>query len=325
MHTIFAQEHENTVASIRQHKTAEDICFALLSDTRLSESSTDTVANIANVDAAIDFDFTVHLGDLLEGTTTKYASEYLLEHEIAKYRSCTRSNKLLVIPGERDGYRNERYAGQLACNIITDAWWHTHTAYLNTYPTLIRPDNKPYYYVDIPEKQVRLIFLFSYTTDIAEDDELFEKFPRFDVPQLSWLKNQALVAPEGYHLMLFSHELPKSRFETGHDPYIYKGHSTEAVLSLIQRANEKTPVAAWIAGHYNCDAQVEVGGIPFVVIASQLPQAQTLAKCDGCTLYANRISGTLTQDLWDTVLWSPKQRTIRFYRYGAGEDRIVTY
>lgn len=325
MDQIFAQETQKTVSSILRDRTADDISFALLTDTRMSETSAATAKNIACVDQMAGFDFVVHLGDLLEGTTSRYASEYILAHELEKYRSCIRSQKLYVIPGERDGYRDETYAGQLAYNIMTDAWWHARTEYLDAYDHLVRPGNKPYYFVDIPEKQVRLIFLFSYTTDILEADGLFEKFPVFDLAQISWLKHHALAAPEGYSLMLFSHELPKSRFATGKDPYVYEGNSTEAVLSIIQQANKKNPVAAWFAGHYSCDAQVEVGGIHFVVINSQLPQFQTLAKCPDVVCYTDREAGTVNQDSWDAVLWNPKQRTIRLYRYGAGKDRVITY
>lgn len=325
MDQIFEQENQKTVSSILSDRTPDDVCFALLTDTRISETSAATAANIASIDQKVGFDFVVHLGDLLEGTTTQYASEYLLEHELEKYRSCIQSQKLYVIPGERDGYRDESFAGQLVCNIMTDAWWHERTAYLNTYDNLVRPENKPYYYVDIPEKQVRLIFLFSYTTDISEADGLFEKIPLFDLAQLSWLKHHALAAPEGYSLMLFSHELPKSRFATGNDPFVYKGNSTEAVLSIVQQANKKNPVAVWFAGHYCCDAHAEVAGIHFVVINSQLPQPQTLAKCPDVTCCTDRTAGTVNQDLWDAVLWNPKQRTVRLYRYGAGDDRIITY
>lgn len=325
MDEIFAQETQKTVFSILRDRTPDDLCFALLTDTRMSETSAATAKNIGDVDGAVGFDFVVHLGDLLEGTTSKYASEYILDHELEKYRSSTQSQKLYVIPGERDGYRDEGFAGQLAYNIMTDAWWHAHTEYLNDYANLVRPGDKPYYYVDIPEKQVRLIFLFCYTTDILEADGLFEKYPVFDLPQISWLKHHALAAPEGYSLMLFSHELPKSRFATGKDPYIYKGNSTEAVLGIVQQANRKNPVAAWFAGHYYCDAHAEVGGIQFVVINSQLPQPHTLAKCSEGIYCTDREAGTVSQDLWDAVLWNPKQRTIRLYRYGAGEDRVITY
>lgn len=325
MDQIFAQEHKKTVSCILHDRTPDDICFALLTDTRMSETSAATAANIAAVDQEIGLDFVVHLGDLLEGTTSRYASEYILDHELEKYRSCSRGQKLYVIPGERDGYRDENFTGQLAYNIMTDAWWHDRTAYLNTYDNLVRPGNKPYYYVDIPERQVRLIFLFSYTTDILEADGLYEKYPVFDLEQISWLKHHALAAPEGYSLMLFSHELPKSRFATGIDPFVYKGNSTEAVLYIVQQANQNNPVAAWIAGHYYCDAQVEVGGIRFAVINGQLPQFRTLAKCSDGICCTDRKTGTVNQDLWDVVLWNPKQRVIRFYRYGAGDDRVITY
>ena len=136
-------------------------------------------------------------------------------------------------------YRNERYVGQIVTGIVTDERWYQETAYLEQYPDLHRPQNKPYYYVDFSERKARLIFLSSYVSQIDEQEELFEKSCQYGVEQLAWLKTEALQLPEGWAIFLFSHALPKSRFETGTDPWNYMEYASEPAMMLLRQAQKR--------------------------------------------------------------------------------------
>jgi hypothetical protein len=101
-------------------------------------------------------------------------------------------------------------------------------------------------------------------------DELFEKFKGFKAKQLKWLMDDALNLPKGYTAVIFSHSVPKSRFETGKDPFIYNSWSTEQNLMILQQAqrNMGIKIAAWISGGYNKEEALNIGGINFITTKS---------------------------------------------------------
>ena len=129
---------------------------------------------------------------------------------------------------------------------------------------------------------------------------------------MKWLKTEALKNCEGKDVLVFSHKIPMSRFETGSDPYIYKGNSTEAVLAVLQGANKAgANVLCYFGGGYGIDENICVGGINFSVMGNQLAKGRKL--------------GTVEQDLWDAVVVKKKERKIYLFRFGAGEDRVIDF
>ena len=126
--------------------------------------------------------------------------------------------------------------------------------------------------------------------------------------------------------MIFSHSILKSRFETGKDPFIYNGCSTEAILRLLQQAvTNGINIAGWFCGAYGYDAEFKLGGINFISINSQLSHCNEVSKCNGVRFSENRDVGTVNQDCWDAVIVNTNDRKIRLFRFGCGEDRELTY
>lgn len=325
MKDFFVEEVKKTVDSINKKRMENDICFAMLTDTHLSESGSITRENITAVDDSVSFDFMVHMGGIINGNNPKNISMDILKCEIEAYKSSVKSNKLFVIPGETDGYRDERYTGQLMLNIMTDELWYNETSYLEEYKGLTRPKNKPYYYTDCEDKKLRMIFMSSYMTFIDEENGLFEKFRSFDLEQLAWLKNEALNAPKGYTVLLFSNAIPKSKYETGRKLPLCGGYLMEQTAAIVQQAKNKgVDVACWFAGYYNCDDEDCVGGVNISVIASQLPMTKTKSISEEVRVYSDRENG-IKLDLWDAVLVKPTERKIYLYRFGAGEDRVLEF
>ena len=324
MNTYFSEEIKKTTKDIKSQKN--DLCFALLSNSQLSDTGSDTRKNIKAVDSETGFDFLVHLGNIINGNNPKNISEYLLSCEIEKYKKAVKSEKLFVTQGFSDGYRDERFIGQLAKNIVYDKMWYNQTAFINGYANVKRPSDKPYYFVDFPEKNIRLIFLCSYFSQIDEANGLYEKYTGIDIKQAAWLKNTALDLPLGTTVLLFSHAIPKSRFETGEDPFIYKGYSTEPILMLLEQAKKRgINIACWFGGAYNCDCEINVGGINYAVINSQLARPFSCSKCSGVRFLKDRGINTVNQDCWDAVCINTAEKVINIYRFGAGEDRKIYY
>ena len=219
---------------------------------------------------------------------------------------------LFATPGQNDGWRDERYLGQLALGIMTDDDWYEATSFTDSFENVSRPSKKPYFYVDIPDKNSRLIFLCAYHYQHDTEIEFFQKYVGFDVEQVKWLKNEALKNCVGKDVILFSHKIPMSRYETGSDPYIYKGNSTEAILAIIQGAKkEGANILCYFGGGYGIDDNIRVGGINYSVMGNQIAKGRKL--------------GAIEQDLWDGVVVKKKERKIYLFRFGAGEDRVIDF
>ncbi|MBQ8588065.1 MAG: hypothetical protein IJ454_01600, partial [Clostridia bacterium] len=192
--------------------------FAYVTDTHLSDSGEVTAKEILKSDKG--FKCIVHGGNALNGNNPEAISMRLLGMEYDRYRSAVKSHIILPVQGEQDGWRNERFKGQLAVNIMTDKVWSDNISFVDKYKGTCRPVDAPYYYVDFAEDKVRLVVLSSYFCEYDEEYGLFEKFRGFKAEQLRWLIGEALNTPEDYRVIIFSNTVPKSRFETGKDPYI---------------------------------------------------------------------------------------------------------
>ncbi len=324
MNKYFIDELNKTVSDINSEKTEGELCFGLLTDSMLSDSGDDTRENIKALDNEIELDFLVHLGNIICGNNPERISMELYGKETEKYRNAVKSGRLFVTQGIKDGYRDERFSGQLVLNIMYDELWYENTKYIDEYRGVVRKQGKPYYFVDI--KGVRLIFLCSYYSQIDKQNEIYEKHTFIDVEQAAWLKCDALNVPFGTTVLIFSHAIPKSRFETGKDPYIYKGNSTESTLMILQQAQKRgIKVACWFAGAYNYDCEANVGGVNYSVISSQLPQAGTGTELENARVAENRKSGTVNQECFDIVRVNTQKREIKMYRFGCGEDRKFNY
>lgn len=308
----FKTEIDKTVLDIRSLREDGDLCFALLTDTHLSDEGEQTIENISAVDCEIGFDCIVHLGNLLNANNPEKISRRLLREDIENYRGAVASKKLFVSQGDQDGWRDERFIGQLVKGIMTDSAWSEDTEYLNDYENISRPEGKPYYYVDFPESNIRLVVLCSYHYQYDKNVEFYQRYVGIDAIQVKWFLNEALAGCEDKTVLIFSHRIPQSRFECGNDPFIYKGNSTEPILAIIQQAKKRgVNIACWFAGAYGIDSEIELGGFNYAVINSQLSKGREL--------------GTVEQDCWDAVLIKEKEHKIYLFRFGAGEDRIISY
>lgn len=326
MEPHFADNCRSLTEKLHALREPDDLCFALLAGTAVSDFADHTDENIRAVDAQTHFDGVIHLGDILNGSIPENASRFVLSQELARFQNATASGKLYIACGDDDGFRNERYVGQIVTGIVTDERWYEETAYLESYVNLHRPRNKPYYFVDFYDRKMRLIFLSSHLPQIDEQEELFEKSCQYGVEQLAWLKTEALQLPEGWAIFLFSHALPKSRFETGTDPWNYMEYASEPAMMLLRQAQKHgIRIGGWFAGHYACDYETTFCHIPYFLIDSVRPQPikSLFPNVRKCT---ERGLGAETEDLWDVLLLKPNQRRIYLLRFGAGEvygDNVI--
>lgn len=324
MKACFQEEYSAVIGRIPATRGDKSLCFALMSDSCLSNELGDTLDNMKAVDEAVNFDCLVHLGNALNGVNPRDISMKLLQEEFAQMRTVT--EKFYPTIGLKDGYRDESFCGQIVPNIMTNELWYRQIQFLQDDATVTLKENQPYYYVDFADKKIRLIFLCSFITQIDEENRLFVKVAAIDIEQARWFKNEALDLPAGWTTVIFSNTVPKSRFNGEKDPFIYRGYSAEMMMSLIQKAKKRgVETACWIAGGYNADAEYVLGGIPYVSVAGQLATLDTTMKYEEARFATERTLNTRTQDCWDSVILDTESRTVRFVRFGSGEDRTITY
>lgn len=326
MNMIFKDEIDKTIRDINAIRRPGDLCFAAVSDTRLTDTSTHTRANILAVDQQVHFDFLVHLGDILCGESPEQISRLILREELSAYRETVASKKLYVTQGETDGWRNESYRGQLVTNIMTDEAWHQDTAFIDQYANVKRVKDAPYYYVDDVEKRIRCIFLASERYEIVEACKLFQKYHTWGLKQLVWLE-EALKLEEGWQVILFSHAIPQSVFETGKYPPSYKGNAIDKTLAILQSAirTRGIQLGAWITGHYGYDCETQVLTMNQMVIGSLSCFPSPGVEIPGARRETERTKGTEREDLWDAFVLQPQERKLYAFRFGAGIDRVIDY
>lgn len=321
------EEIERITRKVNELKASEDICFCMLGSSVLCDEGIDARNHIRQLDERLHFDCMVHLGDILTGNNPKKISMSILQNELAAYRSSTEKRKLFVVQGDQDGYRDESFCGQLVCGIMSDRLWHEETAFIDDYEMVHREDDSPYYYVDFPKSQTRMVFLCSSFCELDEENRFFERYPAFDIKQLAWFKNKALKAPKGWNILLFSHAMPKTVFETGKNPLMLDGFSGEKFTKTIQDAQKEYEVSVicWCAGHYMYDAEMSFVNINHMTIASLAPLAAKNVKYQAARIADERKKDSLEAEAWDVMLLKSKERKIYAFRFGAGEDRVVEF
>ena len=210
--------------------------------------------------------------------------------------------------------------------MVLDEDWYDATSFTENYPNLKRDGWKPYYYVDYPEKHIRLIILCSFSYEWQGDGQ-YRKLYEMEQAQIDWLKKEALMLEEDWTVMLFSHDGPLVHYDQ--ERYVqepWNGKNRELMDVLLRAGKERGfAVAAWFIGHLHGDVCRIVEGSPFVVIGSQTCYVPQLWLMPEAGHFETRKRETVTQDLWDAVTLNLEKRELYLCRFGAGKDRVIYY
>lgn len=273
-----------------------DIKFAVVADSHLDNSLSDTLENISAVDKKVNFDFMLHLGDFLNGNIPKEYTKQILKEQIKLFEASIKGS-FYPTQGNHDGYTDFK-----ATDMATDDVWEYATG------------RKPYYFEDFGS--FRIVSVCSFTYEWKEDK--FCKLYKILDSQLEWLKEKALDTDKT--VIFLSHDYPLTSL---------KDKETTPVLDVVLEMQKKKgfDIAGWFIGHVHGDYTFKAHGINFFVVASEtayIPQLWGLSENEP-EEYPERILNTDTEDLWDAVVLNKAERTISLFRFGAGKDRKVTY
>lgn len=142
---------------------------------------------------------------------------------------------------------------------------------------------------------------------------------------MQWLGGTALQIPSvGWSIMVFSHIQPfaEMNFEKQEKEIQWKADYKEAEELLQAFCRKGGHVLCWFFGHNHGDFSGEIDGIPYVGTASQTAYIPQLWEAIG-TFPGPREMGTVGEDAWDAVLWKKTEKKLLFFRFGAGENRVI--
>lgn len=335
MEKHFQREAELTAKTINELKGDGCFAFTLLADNHINPTREDeiekykhTIENIQDVHKMADIDALFYLGDMTYINSVMHGDYWTQErfYEVEK----SLKNDLLAcnpntyfIAGNHDGV-NAKPADP-------KNWFDEMISFHGDKVNSIKDEG--YYFVDFPKYRTRAICLMD---TLTEDGKAFFGYkPK----QLKWLAETALYIPENYKVLIFAHitlHTGKSSVEIVNlkelagiltafqNKTVYSGEIIKA--NFTKRNNGE--ISAMFGGHDHVQWSGFGYGMPFRLIETpcnliHLPHTEKDWGCPEGFVAADRERGTVTEDLWDTVVFDVKNNLIHIVRFGSGED--VTY
>lgn len=347
--TYFVDEIKTTAETIRKLTNAPCLVYNIITDTHVRPAdqtsvrqTQDSIANIAALNRISFADGVVHLGDMIsqsaytqDGYTDDEIYESLRDY-IKKFSSLNRNAYL--VNGNHDGHYANHYR---------EKEWYSICGRLNE-NYVVREAATGYFYVDYPKLKVRTVFFA--TPDNIDDANTVVY--GYTARMLDWFVNKALNVENDYAVIIFTHIAP---FFTWYIPNGMENltdfygicnafHNHTSYVGVVQSADfsskSGTKMIAYICGHAHGDAVLAAGetvsgvdqqgnpvtttnGMPCPVINIGAGVFTTGAMSNYGAVAPARTDRTVTQDLWDTMIFRPDLNKIYMIRFGAGNDREI--
>ena len=237
----------------------------------------------------------VHLGDFTDGMTTKLTTK----HYVDKMLGDLKQNQIpvYVTLGNHDSNYFRGNKQRLSIKEQKELFGL----------------NVEYYFQDFAEQKIRCLFLSSYDADTP----VRYGFPREEV---IWVKKVLEDTPEGYKVIIFSHEAPLADL----DYWARLIRNGKELLTVLEEYNARPDkqILAYIHGHTHAEHVYLGSSFPIISIGCNKCEYFSDKKPKGSHAY-ERIPGTISQDLWDILVINGEEEKLYFVRFGAGVDRVV--
>ena len=177
---------------LEYNRTTNNTNILYITDTHLDLGNADEAIKLYNaISSKRIMDACVHGGDMVHAATDDF-SEYtkIILNGLQKFRG-TNPN-VRFVKGNHDICYGENKASISQMHLLFDT--ELKDAVFNA-----NAPNKCYFYEDITQKKVRIIYLDSYSIEYNSSSV------SFDADQLAWLYNTALDVPDGWTVLVFSH------------------------------------------------------------------------------------------------------------------------
>ena len=310
-------EAEAVIRRIKDRESPGALKLCILTDTHYTVNGNwdDTVYSIRKVAEHAGYDAIVHLGDLTDGMMSKETTSKYVRRIMDDLRTC--GVPLYIALGNHDNnyFRNRPNTFTLEemrelyhlCGDGDDREDGAH---------IPETDRSFSYYVDMPEHGIRMIFLSSF------DDRAPVRYGYTD-RQIAWLKKTLYSAPEGTGFLVFSHDGPLARLDIW-SFYMFNG---DRLLKLLEECNScnEYQVIGFFYGHTHGDYIFRECSFPVVSIGCSKLECLPPDRMPPGAVAHMREADTRTQELWDSVLIDREGETIHMIRFGAGQDREISF
>ena len=295
--------------------------LCLLADTHYTIGGTweDTAHNIWSVAEKAGYDAIVHLGDLTDGMLSKELTGKYVRRIVEDLEKCR--TPLYIVPGNHDSnyFRNRENtfsAEEMKRLYQLDGAEDVSEKKHGDKPGLTECSNSGLdYYIDVPDYSVRMIFLSSF-----EDAAAIRYGYREE--QLVWLRETLALAKAGTRFLIFSHDAPLAKL----DYWSFHIRNGERLLDILEDYNhrEDYQVIGLFYGHTHADYVFEECSFPLISVGCAKMEYFTDKKPRGAAAWP-REAGTVTQDLWDSLVIDFDREMLSLIRFGAGKDREVSF
>ena len=289
---ITSEVHRVTkrVAKLRERG---DMVFALLADSHYNVNGTwgDTQNAMEQLSRGIKLDGIIHLGDMSDGMVTSDATQHYVKIILDGLHQCGAPVWIALGNHDTNYFRN---------NYEYFTVEQQRKLYYNGGETR--------YVVDLTG--LCLIFIDSFD----KNEELRYGY----TPECAnWLEQTLTNIPDGSRAIILSHLPPLTRLQY----WVSTLRGEAEIVEILKRHRGK--ILAWLNGHNHADRLDNEEGFPIVSIANAKCEAFSEYKTEGFVTPDRRL-GDATQEAFDLVIVNADSRTIRFIRFGAGNDRIIS-
>ena len=356
--SIFEDEIADTVNKTYTNMKGQCLSFAWLSDTHMypdydeNDSSVkqnmDQLHHIKMVNDEVGFDMLVHAGDIVNTQwlwkNATISSEYY-ERIIYDYTMKLRDtgiNDIHVCMGNHDGGFIPNFSGGVGEEFSSyDCFYkNTKQSSLDNKGRVVRDGVYPYYYMDFDNLNLRCIFLSTNIHSTSFD------WKGMHYQQVLWLKGVFDEMDADRNVILFTH-IPMTRFyekiinngSTADGIKILNGFNNHAVVDNTASNSLKSDftskngkILACFSGHYHGDSIIypdherAIFSFPEISIGSGGYLANSVITTGDFydeSEAPSRSYNDVSQDLWDSVVYSKTENKIYLTRFGAGEDRVL--
>lgn len=266
------------------------LSFALLADSHYTVNGTwqDTRDALAELNKRLKLDGVIHLGDLTDGMVSR-----------AKTIDYT---NIILNDIETIGLKCYAALGNHDCNYFKN---NPERMTVGEQCRLYLKRETPRYYVDYED--LRLIFIDSFEPDMQARYGFTEEC-------IDWL-DETLNGTE-QNVIIFSHLTTLVELQA----WAKEIRNSNEILRVLNKHSRK--IFAFINGHNHCDLLYNDGAFPIISINCTKCEFFLEHKPDGAVVPYRKLGGR-TQESFDIMTIDSAKRTIRFTRFGAGNDRII--
>lgn len=310
------EEAGAVVRRIREKEKTGMLKLCLLTDTHYTVNGIweDTARSIETVAGEAGYEAIVHLGDLTDGMMPKEITSKYAGRIMADLKKC--GVPVYITPGNHDNNYFRNRPNTFSAEEMRELYHlYGDEDDRDGAENLPETGGDISYYIDKPEYSVRMIFLSSF------DDRAPVRYGYTD-SQLIWLEKVLGSAPKGTRFLVFSHDAPLGKL----DFWSFTVRNGEKLLKILEECNsrEEYQIAGLFYGHTHGDYVFEGCSFPVLSVGCSKLEYMLEKKPEGCVT-PPREPDTRTQELWDSLLVDFEEERLRLVRFGAGEDREISF